>query len=67
MKYIAVFEVPDDEIGLLELTVSAKDGLTTTSLVEYKKAPECFTEDLLEKCDYKSGYNDALKDCGVTK
>jgi hypothetical protein len=68
MKYVAVFEIPDDKIGLLELTLPTGDGLTVTSPIEFKKAPKprrnlkgITVEDFYER----AGYNRALRDCGV--
>lgn len=72
MKYIAVFEIPDDKVGLLELTLPTSDGLTVTSPIEFKKAPKPLDKvGIYEKHsfdwhqDCSDGYNQALKDCGV--
>lgn len=68
MKYVAVFEVPDDKVGLLELTLPTSDGLTVTRLIEFKQAPEprCNLKGITE-ADFweRAGYDRALRDCGV--
>lgn len=63
MKCVAVFEVPDDKVGLLELTLPTSDGLTVTSPIEFKKAPEPINN--YEVGYFQDGYNQALEDCGV--
>lgn len=69
MKYIAVFEIPDDKVGLLELTLpTGDDGLTVTSPIEFKKAPKprCNLKGITVEDFYERvGYNRALRDCGV--
>lgn len=65
MKYVAVFEIPDDKVGLLELTLPTSDGLTVTSPIEFKKAPKPM--DNYEVGSFREGYNQALRDCGVLK
>lgn len=74
MKYIAVFEIPNDKVGLLELTLPTSDGLTVTSPIEFKKAPKPMEISLHGEFGYKDtqttkyikeGYNSALRDCGV--
>ena len=65
MKYVAVFEIPEDKVGLLELTLPISDELTVTTPIEYKKAPEPMNNDMVGIDGFYGGYNQALRDCGV--